>query len=229
MAVVLLLVVPLLSLRRYRELSSPVVTDERREALQVRSVILKWALVPPLLVIWAATDGAPVSVWGEPGRRWLGVLLVLAALASAAGVATRLRSGRERERISTAVENVAALLPRTASERRVFAVAAVTAGVTEEIAYRAFLIAYLAWLLPGVGWVTAAVIAGVLFGAIHVYQGRKGVISTGLIGLLFGLLYADVGLVALATVHAIIDLRVLLLPVGPPPVTSSASGQPSRP
>ena len=87
-----------------------------------------------------------------------------------------------------------------------------TAGITEEIAYRAFLIAYVAWLLPDHDWTVAAVIAGVAFGLVHAYQGWKGVLQTGFLGIVFGLVYLNIGLVVLMVVHTLIDLRVLLIP-----------------
>jgi uncharacterized protein len=215
MAVILIGVVPVLAVRRYRKLSEPGVGSRRRQALLFRSVVFKWALVPPLLVVWASAGYDSVFLWGSPDQRWLGGVLILAAIAGAVVVAVRLRSVKQRARIGKAVENIASLLPTTPSERRVFAVAAVTAGITEEIAYRAFLIAYIAWLLSPISWTGATVIAGALFGAVHLYQGWKGIFLTGLLGVLFGLLYAEVGLLVLIVVHTLIDLRVLLLPSGP--------------
>jgi hypothetical protein len=90
---------------------------------------------------------------------------------------------------------------------------AVTAGVTEEIAYRAFLVAVIAWLVP-MPLAAAGALAGVAFGLTHLYQGWRGVIGTGAIGIVFGLAYPSVGLVALVVVHTLFDLRLLLLPVG---------------
>ncbi len=213
LALAVVVVVPVLSLRRYRELSAPETEPPRRLRLLTESIVVKGLLVPPLFILWLRAGPSTVSWWGTPGRRWLGVLMVAGAVASAVLVARRVRTEGQREDLARAVENVVALLPRSRRERQIFALAAVTAGVTEELAYRAFLIAYLAWLLPA-GWTTAVVVAAVIFGLVHLYQGPRGIVLTGLLGLVFGLAYAEVGLVALMVVHTIVDARVLLLPVG---------------
>ena len=38
-------------------------------------------------------------------------------------------------------------------------------------------------------WILAAIFQAVLFGLVHAYQGIGGILTTGLIGLTFGLLY----------------------------------------
>jgi membrane protease YdiL (CAAX protease family) len=199
-----------LAWRRYQVLRSGKVAPARRRVLLWQSIVLKCVLLPPLLVVWTAAGFDPVSWWGTDRGRWVGGLLALLAGIGALAFAVRTQSA-DRDHMAKAVEHIAALLPRTREERVVFAVAAVTAGITEEILYRAFLVTYLDWLLPA-GWTVAAVVGGVVFGLTHVYQGLRGVIPVSLVGITFGLLYPTVGLVTLMVVHAVIDARVLLLP-----------------
>ena len=66
-----------------------------------------------------------------------------------------------------------------------------TASFCEEMVFRGFLMNRTVEVL-GAGrftWVLAALFQAVLFGLVHAYQGIGGILTTGLIGLTFGLLY----------------------------------------
>ena len=53
----------------------------------------------------------------------------------------------------------------------------------------------------------SVVVSSVLFGAAHLYQGRGGLIGTGILGLLFGTFRAYTGsLLPVAAWHAAVDL-----------------------
>lgn len=103
------------------------------------------------------------------------------------------------------------LTPTTPRERKYFAIVAITAGITEEIIYRALPFAVLALWWPGGDARIYAIIIGVLFGLAHVYQGAAGIASTALLGTLLGLVYAGTGsLLTAMALHALVDLRLLL-------------------
>lgn len=212
LALYLLIVSPLRGRARYLELADPATSADRRRAIQVESIWTKWlATAIALTICWQVPFDI---VWGVDG---VGVLytiaLVVGLVGGAAVLVVSLRTPSRRLALAQAAAKFAALLPKTPPERRLFAVVAVTAGITEETIFRGFLIAYVAWLLPGGNIYVAGVIAGVAFGVLHLYQGWKGVLQTGVIGVLFGLLYPSVGLVVLAIVHSLLDLRLLLLPL----------------
>lgn len=82
------------------------------------------------------------------------------------------------------------------------------AAFGEELFYRGFLMKRIAELMgPGDEfWFLAAVINGVYFGLAHLYQGLTGVIITGLVGFLFGLLFMKKrSLLILVLIHGIYD------------------------
>ncbi|MDX1647778.1 MAG: CPBP family intramembrane glutamic endopeptidase [Longimicrobiales bacterium] len=97
-----------------------------------------------------------------------------------------------------------ALLPRTARERRAFALLSVSAGVGEEMAYRGYAIPALSPLL---GLTGAAVVSTAVFGVVHAYQGPLGIVRTGLMGgiLAWGFL-ASGSLWPSMIAHTLIDL-----------------------
>lgn len=66
-----------------------------------------------------------------------------------------------------------------------------TASFCEEMVFRGFLMHRVVETLgePRFAWIFAALFQAVLFGLVHAYQGIGGILTTGLIGLTFGLLY----------------------------------------
>lgn len=90
-----------------------------------------------------------------------------------------------------------------------FSMVAVTAGICEEALFRGFLLWYLGSLVP---LIPALVLGAVLFGMAHAYQGTKGVIQTGTVGLGLVLLYKISGsLWVPMVVHIFVDLNSGLL------------------
>lgn len=82
---------------------------------------------------------------------------------------------------------------------------AVSAGICEELLYRG-------WLLHLIGASTDSVWIGLLlssvaFGLGHAYQGPQGILSTGFVGLVLGLIFVLVGsLITVQILHAFINL-----------------------
>ena len=76
-------------------------------------------------------------------------------------------------------------LPRTAQELRWFLALSFSAGVCEEILFRGFLI----WYFDSFGTVVAVILSSILFGTAHMYQGIKGGLKAGFIGLILAVVY----------------------------------------
>jgi len=97
------------------------------------------------------------------------------------------------------------MLPRSRAERLAFTGLAVTAGVTEEMIFRGFLLSALA-AATGSAWF-AAVVASAVFGFLHSYQNLVGALRAGLLG--FGLalpVMASGSLLPSILAHAAYDL-----------------------
>jgi len=100
---------------------------------------------------------------------------------------------------------LAQLLPRSPTERRLFAGLSVLAGFGEEVVFRGFLLAVLAPALGG-GW-TTLVVSSLAFGVLHVYQGAFGILRTAALGALLGTsVILDGTLWPAVIVHILIDL-----------------------
>lgn len=109
------------------------------------------------------------------------------------------------------LEPVRALLPYGRKERQLFGALSVTAGICEEILFRGFLLFYLQEVFGTALWVAVAV-SSLIFGLCHIYQGVLAVLTTGAFGAAMAILYLFSGsLILPIIVHALLDLRVLLL------------------
>jgi membrane protease YdiL (CAAX protease family) len=117
-----------------------------------------------------------------------------------------------RDTTVAALKRLDFFLPVSREERLWFAVISVTAGVCEEVLYRGFLIRYFSdgpWHLA---LALALVISSVAFGFAHGYQGLSGIISTGVGGAMFSVIFFITGSLWLPmALHAFVDLNVLLL------------------
>lgn len=69
------------------------------------------------------------------------------------------------------------------------AIGLVFGGIVEELVFRGFVIGWGTWIFGGRWSIGLTLLSATIFGLSHLYQGAAGVITTGLIGLLFGLLY----------------------------------------
>ncbi len=136
---------------------------------------------------------------GMIGGSALGGLIVGAVLAT-----------RGNWRILKTIGNVGSLLPRNRPEIAHAAAMSIVAGISEELAFRLFL-PLLVVLVSGSAFVAFGV-AVAAFGAMHLYQGRAGVIATTLVGALMAAVYLMTGELWLAMVlHSLIDLNSLAL------------------
>jgi membrane protease YdiL (CAAX protease family) len=122
------------------------------------------------------------------------------------------RSATAREKMLRPFKRLAFILPVTQQERAWFALVSVTAGICEETLYRGFLIRYLSNDPWHAGLWIAVAIASISFGLAHGYQGLSGIIATALLGTVMAVLFLASGSLWLPmALHAIIDLRILLL------------------
>jgi uncharacterized protein len=202
-----------------------------RRSFYRRLLVLEWGLALLALLVWLSAPGVDAAAVGlRWPQQWPGPVtsLVVAAVLLFVVVSTRaLRSGALLDAAAAPVRRrpgegrhseppghaTLALLPRTPGERRLFTLVGVTAGVCEEWLYRGFFLAVVAALSGGLPTGVLVVVAAAAFGIAHAYQGRAGIALTGLLGGVMAALYLQTGSLLLPVVlHAVIDLRFLLVP-----------------
>ena len=151
----------------------------------------------------------------------LGVALVTAGLVlQRRQLATRPQLvARVRERLAP----VAALMPQGREELPGFVSLAITAGVCEEILFRGFVCWLLACVLPAF-WM-AALGQAVLFGLAHAYQGPRGIVTTGAVGVFMaGIVAVSGSLWAAMLVHALMDIHAGEMAVRVQPAPGTPAG-----
>jgi uncharacterized protein len=192
--------------------------NPRRKILSYQRIVLVlWAAA---IVAWITLRSSVFFIWPDvhlAARQkigasfgWgLGIAFVGGSLLQVVLVR---RSAATREKILRAFRRFAFILPVTPEERAWFALVSVTAGICEEVLYRGFLIRYLSNGPWHAGLWIAVAIASISFGLGHGYQGLSGIISTAVLGAVMAMLFLASGSLWLPmALHAIIDLRILLL------------------
>lgn len=100
---------------------------------------------------------------------------------------------REKIRQVQLPDDLDVLLPKTIKEKRLWTFVSLSAAICEELLYRGLLIFILTNLFPAINVYWCIVIAGLVFGIAHIYQGLSGVVKTTVYGILFAALYMSVG------------------------------------
>ena len=207
---VLAVVVPWRGRLRLKQLlAKPRVESRERVALYLSTIASQWIAVG--VAGWRAwAHGYTVAGLGLGTGPNL-FRSVAAAVAGATVLASLhwmnfRRMGRLIDKLPTRVLAMAGrILPQSSPERVPFFALAVTAGCCEEFLYRGFAMA--AFSRAGFPIWASVVVSSVLFGAAHLYQGRGGLIGTGILGLLFGAFRAYTGsLMPVIAWHAAIDI-----------------------
>jgi CAAX protease family protein len=212
----LLVVVPFRGQIRYRRFQREIASDPTaRLRYYQHSLIWKYMLSLVAIALYFANgqdaNGLPlVATEGTQPRTLLalGAGLGLGALL----IRWRLAQPARRVKLARSIRGFADLIPRTDTERRVWVVAAISAGITEEILYRAFVMIVVANVLPDANTATVVAISAAAFGLAHLYQGPRGILLTAVVGAALGAIVVSSGLLLAIAVHAVIDLRVLIIP-----------------
>lgn len=193
-----------------------------RTALYRRGVLTLWLAATAVFIMgeegWRYVTATPpaAEAWVND-HRLPAITAVLATgaffiVAIGQGLACAGNAGRRRA-IAPAFARLRFMLPVTRRERYWWILLSVSAGVCEELLYRGFLLHGL--LGEGFFGIRPDVLPALLLGALafglgHLYQGWRGMLTSTVMGLAFGMLALGTGSLFLPVVlHAIIDLQIL--------------------
>jgi membrane protease YdiL (CAAX protease family) len=202
------LIQPALSIRRGKRLALSYLPQRVLIAAYWRTMLRGWLIAAAVLLVWAISERPFAALgleWPLGPASWFGLIAVGAATVwMLARLAFSFRPTRdELETLKARLDSIR-IAPRSASELAAFLPAAVTAGVWEEIYFRA----YMMWFFePTLGVVGAALVSSAIFGVGHAYQGWRGVLRTGIAGLILAAGYALTrDLWWLMALHAVADI-----------------------
>jgi membrane protease YdiL (CAAX protease family) len=173
--------------RMKKLLAMPNVSARERLTLYASTIAFQWFAVA--VVAWRAwAHGFVASQLGltihDRTRILLASVVGTATIASLQWLNLR-RAGRVPVEARGSIQAIAErILPQSTVELLLYLALAITAGVCEEFLYRGFAMA----VLLHVGFQAWAVVllSSLLFGLAHSYQGRGGIVTTLLIGIILG-------------------------------------------
>jgi membrane protease YdiL (CAAX protease family) len=200
--------------RMKRLLSKPDLTSADRLSLYRSTIFFQWLIVA--IVAWrcAARTVSPEELGIAAGNPWqiAWISIALAGILCLNQVlGLRRIAGIPPDKRGRLFEITEKIMPRTGIETFVYVALACTAGISEEFLYRGFVfMAFLRVIVnftpPNTG---AAILSSVWFSLAHVYQGRRGVITTFVVSIVFALIRIWTGsLIPVMAAHIGIDLVV---------------------
>ncbi len=211
----LVMVLPVRGLQRLRALAAN--PSPEAQIAVYRRGITRWWRIAAVAAVLLAMQGQSLRFALPKSNE--GVLYVLVAGAGiAASVATAALLPPFRRFIAWQLSGLGRthlLLPGSRSAALWFIPLAITAGICEEFIFRGLLPSVARRLLDlaggGPAWVPM-VASSVAFGAVHLYQGWRGVLLTGLVGATLYMVTVRTGsLLPGMAIHALIDLRIFAL------------------
>jgi membrane protease YdiL (CAAX protease family) len=204
--------VPWLGRRRVRQLMQmPETTKMDRLTLYASTAAFQWLAAG--VILWrASAHGIHARQLGVaiPNPPLVtAVAILLAALVFASQVFSLRRLVAQPREIKGLLPQLALkLFPQDTVERLAFLAFVVTVAVCEELIYRGFIQSLLqSW--SGGYWLAGVLGAAAFFGLAHLYQGRRGLLTTFAIGALFSLIRVFTqSLIPCFAAHFVADLTV---------------------
>ena len=191
-----------------------------------QTLVFEWGTAALALMVLLTTgarpgagfEGAPLLErfasfgQGTPGF-WVGFgSAVMVMTAVTAWLSRRKAAPSTPSRWKKWLPDFGALLPQTPKERLWFAAVAISAGVCEEIVFRAWLPQFL-HLGLGVSGAALLLFSVAGFALAHAYQGPAGVLATAYLAVLFtGIVVSTGSLLIPIGLHVLIDLRAVFTP-----------------
>jgi membrane protease YdiL (CAAX protease family) len=132
--------------------------------------------------------------------------IVVAIVLLLSGIQKAQKKKASPEQLEKALAGVKRLLPKNSTERAIWVVVSITAGLCEEVLYRGWLLILFGAALGSV-WL-GLLISSILFGIAHAYQGRNAIFGTGVLGAIFGIVFIVSGsLIPGQLLHTAMDLN----------------------
>jgi uncharacterized protein len=199
---VLVVVFPILDYVLYRRLKSTM-------QIYIWNILALWSLTAAC--IWTSRmSHLTLSDLGEQTGNTFRTLVVCGIVAAIflllVGVQQAQKKRATPEQLEKALANVKRLMPTNSTERAVWVVVSISAGVCEELLYRGWVLSLFGAALGSVWW--GLLISSILFGFGHAYQGRNAIFATGVVGAVFGIVFVVTGsLIPGQLLHTAMDLN----------------------
>jgi membrane protease YdiL (CAAX protease family) len=178
------------AVRIRRLLAQPALTPSQRLSLYASTIAFQWLIVA--VISWRASSrhlnpnelGLVVS---GTLRTFLMALILTALLCLNQWASLRRIARVPADRRGFLFRFTEKIMPQTSTETFVFVALACSAGLSEEFAYRGFVFAVFSRAFADSTFPAsiAMVVSSAWFAMAHLYQGRRGMLTTFVVGLLF--------------------------------------------
>lgn len=178
------------NLRVKRLLAKPQLTSSDRLRLYWSTIVLQWVIVAVIAVLCARRSVSPEELGlslAHPIRIFWVAVTLTSILCVNQIFGMRKIMGLPAERRGSLFSLSEKIMPRTRRETFIYALLAATAGASEEFIYRGFVFLCFIRMIVNYGSpsIPAAVFSSAWFAVAHIYQGRRGIITTFVVGLIF--------------------------------------------
>jgi len=213
--VYLVLVAPIWGYIAYRKFKKEVATNPSKRMKYYKEVIAELWILTGVFIIGVWLVGIS---WNDLGFRAIELSPYAYGIATGGFIALFLPVALYRfmpkyqTQIDKQFDSIREFLPVTLKEKWMWVLLSLTAGVCEELLFRAFMFYYIPEMIPTIStwWIVA--LSSIIFGLGHTYQGVKGVIVTSLMGVLFAKIYVLTNSIVICIIiHFLIDLRIIFM------------------
>ena len=197
-----------------RLLSKPEMTSRDRLSLYASTIVYQWLIVSIVVwrCLWRGVDPNELGISAaNPWRIAWTSAAVTGILCLNQVVGLRRITQIPEENRGSLFKITERIMPQTRKEMFLYTALACTAGISEEFLYRGFV--FLCFVRMIVNYwppdTAAAILSSAWFALAHVYQGRRGLITTFVVGMIFaGIRIWTGSLIPAIAAHIGIDLTV---------------------
>jgi membrane protease YdiL (CAAX protease family) len=208
--------------RMKRLLNKPELTTADRLSLYRSTIFFQWVIVGTVAWRCAARTVSPEELGIAASDSWRVAWTAIALtgfLCVNQVIGLRRITGMPESKRGSLFAITEKIMPRSAKESIAYAALACTAGVSEEFLYRGFV--FMAFVRMFVNFgppnTPAAILSSAWFSLAHLYQGRRGIITTFVVGIIFAIVRIwTLSLIPAIAAHIGIDLVVGICSSGLP-------------
>ncbi len=210
----LVFVLPFAGRFRFNQLKQRIAAGDPTAKLRFyRRGIIQQTLLAAIVLTWYSLARIrPSDIGLVAPSSWILSLFVISCITASIVYSVFHFRKTGDDKLKRALQNIGGIIPTSTVERRAFAAFGVGAGIVEELVCRGFLIYYLSTIIPFRDITVFVLLSSLIFGFAHLYQGRKGVLLTTILGICMAALYVTTGsLLVPVVIHVLLDLRLLWL------------------
>ncbi len=155
------------------------------------NIVIQW-LVFTLIFVTTFREGTGLKGIGFNGIKLIHFLWAIAFLLASNLILSLLALLLSQVNIAIPGE-LGLILPETNTERALWVILSITAGVCEEAAFRGYLVTRIKQFGRLKRWTIPIIVSSMVFGSGHAYQGAGGLILLSIYGAMFAVLYIRAG------------------------------------